>query len=141
MIIREFQPEDIKKGLLETYQEVWKISEISEETLNEWFNNNNYMIVAENNEGVIVGTCTLHLQKKFIRDGGIAGFIEDVAVRENLRGNNIGTLLIQKAIEIAKSKNCYKVVLSCFPERVSFYERNGFYKESIVMRLNENFLK
>ena len=136
MIIREFQPEDINKGLLETYKEVWFINEITEQTLQEWINNDNIMVVAENELGEIVGTCTLHLQKKFIRDGGIAGLIEDVAVRENLRGQNVGSLLVQKAVDIAKSKNCYKVILSCFPERVAFYERNGFAQESLTMRHN-----
>ena len=136
MIIREFQPEDINKGLLETYKEVWFINEITEQTLQEWINNDNIMVVAENELGEIVGTCTLHLQKKFIRNGGIAGLIEDVAVRENLRGQNVGSLLVQKAIDIAKNKNCYKVILSCFPERVAFYERNGFVQESLTMRHN-----
>ena len=136
MIIREFKPEDIHNGLLETYKEVWFINEINEQTLNEWLSNDNYMVVAEDNEGVIVGTCTLHLQKKFIRDGGIAGLIEDVAVRESLRGQNVGSLIVQKAIELAKTKNCYKVILSCFPERVAFYERNGFVQESLTMRHN-----
>jgi len=136
MIIREFKPDDIHNGLLETYKEVWFVNEISEQTLNNWLSNDNYMIVAEDDEGVIVGTCTLHLQKKFIRDGGIAGLIEDVAVRESLRGQNVGSLLVQKTIELAKNKNCYKVILSCFPERVAFYERNGFIQESLTMRHN-----
>jgi glucosamine-phosphate N-acetyltransferase len=135
MIIREFKPEDIYNGLLETYKEVWYITEITEEILSEWLSNDNYMIVAED-DGVIVGTCTLHLQKKFIRNGGIAGLIEDVAVRESLRGKNVGSLLVQKAIELSKDKNCYKVILSCFPERVPFYERNGFIQESLTMRHN-----
>ena len=138
MIIRQFKPEDIHKGLLETYKEVWFINEITEETLNNWLSNDNYMVVAENDEGTIVGTCTLHLQKKFIRDGGISGLIEDVAVRESLRGQNIGSMLVQKAIELAKDKNCYKVILSCFPERVTFYEKNGFIQESLTMRHNLN---
>jgi len=136
MIIREFKPDDINKGLLETYKEVWDITEISEETLNEWLSNDNYMIVAENENGTIVGTCTLHIQKKFIRNGGVAGLIEDVAVRQNLRGKNVGTLLVKKALDLAKNKNCYKVILSCFSERVSFYERNGFFIESLTMRNN-----
>ena len=136
MIIREFVPDDIKKGLLETYQEIWKIDEITEFTLRDWMSNNNYMIVAENDDGEIVGTCTLHLQKKFIRNGGVAGFIEDVAVREYLRGKNIGSQLVQKALELANEKNCYKVVLSCFSERVNFYKKNGFFEESLTMRYN-----
>lgn len=136
MIIREFKYDDIKNGLLETYREVWFLTEITEETLTQWLNNDNYMVVAEDENGEIVGTCTLHLQKKFIRDGGVAGLIEDVAVRESLRGQNVGSLLVQKAIEIAKEKQCYKVILSCFPERVEFYKRNGFIQESITMRHN-----
>lgn len=133
--IREFQPEDIHKKLIETYAEVWKITTITNDTLQSWLKNDNKMIVAEM-DGEIVGTCTLHFQQKFIRDGGIAGFIEDVAVRESLRGQNIGTLLVQETIKIAKHHGCYKVILSCFPERVEFYKRNGFVQESITMRHN-----
>lgn len=140
MKIRHFEPQDISKGLIETYKEVWSISEISEETLEEWRRNNNFMIVAEDELGNIVGTCTLHLQKKFIRNGGIAGFIEDVVVREPFRGKNIGSMIIQKAIELAKEKKCYKLVLSCFNERVDFYERNGFFRESNSMRLKNDLL-
>lgn len=133
MIIREFQIEDINHGLLETYKEVWQIDEISNETLENWSNNDNTMFVVENN-GEIIGTCTVHLQKKIIRNGGLAAYIEDVAIRESYRGKNIGSDLIKKAIDFAKSKGCYKIVLSCFPNRVNFYERNGFYEESILMR-------
>jgi glucosamine-phosphate N-acetyltransferase len=135
MIIRKFEYSDIEKGLLETYKEVWYIDEITQSTLNEWLNNDNYMVVAED-EGIIVGTATLHIQNKIIRNGGKSGLIEDVAVRENLRGNNIGSLLIQHLIDKAKEIGCYKVILSCFPERVNFYERNGFINESITMRYN-----
>lgn len=135
MIIREFEPSDINKGLLETYKEVWYIDEITERTLNNWLNNDNYMVVAEDN-GIIVGTAILHIQNKFIRNGGKSGLIEDVAVRENLRGNGVGSLLIQHLIEKAKEIGCYKVILSCFPERVNFYENNGFINESITMRYN-----
>ena len=71
VVIRDFEREDYKKGLLETLKEVWYLTEISEKTLDEWFSNDNHMVVAEL-DGVIVGTATLHLQKKLIRDGGIA---------------------------------------------------------------------
>lgn len=133
MIIRQFEKDDVNKGLLETYKEVWWITEISEETINTYLDNGNYMVVAEL-DGEVVGTATLHIQRKIIRNGGVAGLIEDVAVREKHRGNNIGAQLVQHLIEKAKQMGCYKVILSCFPERVAFYERNGFIKESITMR-------
>lgn len=132
---RDFKKEDIENGLLETLKEVWYIDNIDDLILNEWLSNDNYMLVAEL-DGEIIGTATLHLQKKLIRNGGIAGLIEEVAVREKFRGNNIGYELIQRLIDKAKNMNCYKIILSCFPERVAFYERNGFFQESILMRLN-----
>lgn len=135
MIIREFNIQDINNGLLETYKEVWNITEISEITINNFLSNDNYMVVVElDNE--IIGTATLHLQKKLIRNGGIAGLIEDVAVREKYRGNGIGKQLIDHLIKKAKEFNCYKIILSCFPERVSFYKRCGFRQESSTMRFD-----
>lgn len=134
MIIRELKKNDIYNGLLETYKEVWSIDEISEKTYDEWIQNNNYMFVIED-DGLIIGSGTLHVEKKFIRNGGLAGFIEDVVVRNDYRGKNLGSELIQKLVEKGKELGCYKIVLSCFPERVSFYERNGFFQESILMRL------
>ena len=133
VIYRDFEEEDIKKGLLETLKEVWHIDNIEESTLNDWLLNDNHMIIAEIN-GEVIGTATLHIQKKLIRNGGIAGLIEEVAVREKFRGNNIGFELIQRLISKAKNMNCYKIILSCFPERISFYERNGFFQESTLMR-------
>ena len=137
MVIREFQREDVNMGLLDTYKEVWWITEISKSTIDSYLNNDNYMVVAEL-DGEIVGTATLHIQKKMIRNGGVAGLIEDVAVREKYRGKKIGEQLTQHLIAKAKQLGCYKVILSCFPERIAFYERNGFIKESITMR---HFLK
>jgi len=133
MVIRELRKEDLLNGVLPTLKEVWNITEITDETYTEYINNNNHMFVVEV-DGEIIGCATLHLQKKLIRDGGIAGFIEDVVIREEFRGNNIGSKLISKLIDKSKELGCYKVVLSCFPDRENFYIRNGFYNESINMR-------
>jgi glucosamine-phosphate N-acetyltransferase len=135
MVIRELKKDDLNKGLLETLKEVWDITEISDETYNDFNNNNNHMFVVEINSNII-GCATLHLQKKFIRDGGIAGFIEDVVIREEFRGNNMGSELINKLINKSKELGCYKVILSCFPERTNFYNKCGFEKESLTMRYN-----
>lgn len=137
ILIKNFDPKQNIKGLLETLKEVWSVDELTDESLNEWLSNDNHMVIAEL-DGEIIGTATLHLQKKLIRNGGTAGFIEDVAVRNKFRGNNIGSLLIKELLKKAKTFNCYKVVLSCFPERVAFYERNGFFQESILMRLKQS---
>lgn len=133
MIIREFQVQD-REGVLEILKETWVISKIDDDVLDEWMNNNYNFVAVENEE--ILGILTLHTQRKLIRDGGIAGFIEDVAVREKHRRKNIGSMLIHEAVEKAKKLGCYKVVLSCFPEKIKFYEKNGFKEELITMRLS-----
>jgi glucosamine-phosphate N-acetyltransferase len=135
MNIRPIKRDDLYNGLLETLKEVWWIDYIDETTFNEFNCENNFTYVAEI-DGEIVGSATLFIQKKLIRNGGVAGFIEEVVVREKFRGNNIGSELIKVLINKAKELNCYKVILSCYPERVSFYERNGFFNESITMRIN-----
>jgi glucosamine-phosphate N-acetyltransferase len=135
MIIREFDVEDLNKGILDTLKEVWFIDEISNETLISFLKNDNHMIVCEK-DNKIISTATLHLQKKLIRNGGIAGFIEDVVVKEEYRNMGIGYEMVNHLIEMAKKLNCYKVILSCFPERINFYKKCGFFEESTTMRIN-----
>jgi predicted N-acetyltransferase YhbS len=135
MTIREFNSEDIHNGLLDVLKETWFITEISDETLTQWLMSNNYMFVAEI-DNTVIGTLTLHTQKKLIRNGGLCGFIEDVAVKSEYRANNIGSLLVQEGIKKAKELGCYKVILSCFDERINFYTKNGFFRESNTMRFN-----
>jgi predicted N-acetyltransferase YhbS len=135
MTIREFNSEDIHNGLLNVLKETWFITDISDETLTQWLMSNNYMFVAEI-DNTVIGTLTLHTQKKLIRNGGLCGFIEDVAVKSEYRGNNIGSLLVQEGIKKAKELGCYKVILSCFDERINFYTKNGFFRESNTMRFN-----
>lgn len=135
MKIREFNSEDIHNGLLDVLKETWFITEISDETLTQWLMSSNYMFVAEI-DNIVIGTLTLHTQKKLIRNGGLCGFIEDVAVKSEYRGNNIGSLLVQEGIKKAKELGCYKVILSCFDERINFYTKNGFFTESNTMRFN-----
>ncbi len=133
MIIREFKVED-RKGIMKVLQEVWKITKIEDSVLDEWMKNNHNLVAVEGEE--VIGTITLHTQRKLIRDGGISGFIEDLAVKEKYRGNKVGSMLVKAALRKAKEIGCYKVILTCFDERISFYEREGFFKESNTMRIN-----
>jgi ribosomal protein S18 acetylase RimI-like enzyme len=62
---------------------------------------------------------------------GLKAQIEDVVVRENLRGKGIGKALVLKALELAKAKGAKSVDLTSRPERVeanSLYVSVGFKK-------------
>ena len=86
-----------------------------------------------NKNGIVVGTATLFIEKKFLRSSGIAGHIEDVVVRVDYRGQKIGKMLILNLTEAAQNSGCYKVILDCDNEKASFYEKCGFSKKGIQM--------
>ncbi|MDP2909303.1 MAG: GNAT family N-acetyltransferase [Nanoarchaeota archaeon] len=57
------------------------------------------------------------------------GLMEDVFVEESLRGQGIGSKLVEKIIEEAKKKRCYKLICTSRYERPEvhrLYERFGF---------------
>lgn len=67
------------------------------------------------------------------------GFLEDVYINENLRGQGIGTKLLNEIIEEAKRNECYKIVATSRysrPKVHKLYERLGFENQGIEFRLD-----
>jgi glucosamine-phosphate N-acetyltransferase len=86
--------------------------------------------------GSVIGLTTLMIEPKFIHGGRPVGHIEDVVVSKDTAGKGIGRALIKKAISHARSQHCYKCILDCDEKVVGFYERMGFHKHSIEMRID-----
>lgn len=84
----------------------------------------------------VVGTASLLLEKKFIHGGGYIGHIEDVAVHADFQGHGIGKSLIRRIQHEARRAGCYKVILNCKEHNVPFYERLGFRRNEIEMRID-----
>ena len=88
-------------------------------------------------EGVVVGTATLVLERKFIHKGGMVGHIEDVSVNEDYKQEGVGTTLINRLIDIGKTMMCYKLILDCNKDIIPFYSQFGFYQtEEANLRLD-----
>ena len=140
MIIRDLQASDLP-GLLETLANLSKVVEMPPERLAEIFeeiqnNPRHFIFVAVDDEIGVIGTITLLIERKFIRDGALVGHIEDVAVRNNLEGKGIGGQLVKHAVQKAASEGCYKVILDCSEKNVSFYKKCGFKEREIEMRMD-----
>ena len=88
---------------------------------------------AESFDKELVGFGSLHLSRK-VR-GGLIGFIEDIAILDNYRGNGIGKSILKKLITKAKEESCYKLVLECREEKKEFYQKIGFKKSGFSMSL------
>ena len=78
-------------------------------------------INSENSE--VIGSVTVLIEQKIIRDFGLVGHIEDVVVDINSRGKHIGKSLINYAVDYCKNKKCYKVILDCDEDNVGFYDK------------------
>ena len=71
----------------------------------------------------VIASGSLIIEKKFIRQLGTAGHIEDIVVQEGYRGKHLGLRLIELLKKLAAVNNCYKVILDCSQHNVGFYEK------------------
>ena len=83
----------------------------------------------------IVGTITLLLEAVFWRGWSHAGHIENLVVHPDFQGQGIAQQLIQEAINYAKHKQCYKIILDCPDSLVWFYQKFGFEHKENCMKL------
>jgi len=140
-VVREVQSADLKRGLLNTLDNLSPtkgvgvaaarraLSAILSSPLHKVF-------VVVTGEGEVVGTTTLLLEPKLIHGGGLAGHIEDVAVRKGYEGKGVGSAVVGKAISRARELGCYKVILDCKEELVPFYTRLGMRRHEVGMRID-----
>lgn len=80
-------------------------------------------------DNVIVSTCTIVIIPNMTRGNRPYSIIENVITDKNNRNQGFGKEVIMKAIDYAKSNDCYKVMLLSSIKRTeahSFYEKIGF---------------
>jgi len=67
------------------------------------------------------------------------GFMEDVYVEESLRGQGVGSELVQRLIEEARIRECYKLICTSRHEKPKvheLYERLGFKNHGLEFRID-----
>lgn len=84
----------------------------------------------------VAGTVSLLMEPKFIHNGGLVGHIEDVAVHVAYQHHGVGATLVQHVLDVCRRAGCYKVILDCEPEVVPFYEKLGFHRWELAMRID-----
>lgn len=94
-----------------------------------------YIIIVVEHVGTkkIVGTGTLLLEKKFIRNFGHVGHIEDIVVDSQFRRCGVGFTLVNTLSELGRKLGCYKTILDCSHQNQTFYEKCGFENRGVQM--------
>ena len=103
--------------------------------------NPNVTYIVADAGGSLVASCVLAVIPNLTRGARPYALIENVVTHSNYRKQGLGTAVLHHAVEIARTRGCYKVMLmtgSKRPETLRFYEHAGFTpktKTSFVMRL------
>jgi ribosomal protein S18 acetylase RimI-like enzyme len=96
------------------------------------------LVVAEDNNGAVVGCLELCILPGLSSQGASRGLIEDVRVAAHCRSRGIGEKLVQWAVTEARARGCKLVELLTHHTRVDaqrFYKRLGFQPSHVGMTL------
>jgi ribosomal protein S18 acetylase RimI-like enzyme len=96
------------------------------------------LVVAEDDEGAVVGCLQLCILPGLSSQGASRGLIEDVRVAKRCRSRGIGEQMVQWAVVEARAKECRLVELLTHHTRVDaqrFYQRLGFARSHVGMTL------
>ena len=96
------------------------------------------VVIEDVNDHRVIGTGSIVIERKFTRDLGLCGHIEDIVVSPNYRGKNLGRRMIEVLNAIAEVNQCYKVILDCAQSNIEFYKKCGFAEKEKQMALYLN---
>jgi len=149
LFMRPLSSGDYDRGFMQVLAQLTKVGEVSKKQFLERFESMRqckgeyYVTVIEDMlTGQVIGSATLTIEKKFIRECALRGRLEDVVVSDSHRGRQLGKLLVETVTHLAKIVGCYKLSLDCNDKVIGFYEQLGYYKEegrgnSLIMRLKD----
>jgi ribosomal protein S18 acetylase RimI-like enzyme len=144
--VREIRIDELDK-LLELYKHlnpddpVLSNDERLKSIWNEIIENPDHFCLVIEEDNLLVSSCIVVVIKNLTRNARPYALIENVITHENYRKQGFGTAIIKRSIEIAKEKNCYKVMLMTSRKKEStlrFYESAGFLrgeKTAFVVRM------
>ena len=144
-IIRNLKRSDLNDGFLNTLNSLRPTIDYDHNVANMVFddiasNPQHVIFVAEIDEK-IVGSVTIIIEPKFIHYGSLAAHVEDVTVASTHQTQGIGEKLMHKALSYAEELNCYRTTTNIIKPLVPFYERLGFYIDSVNMRYAHSISK
>ncbi len=100
--------------------------------------NQGSLIYVIEEDNIIVSTLKLNIEQKLHNNFSSVGHIEDVVTHPDYRNKSYASKLIEYAINECKKKNCYKIILCCNPDKITYYEKCGFIKKGSEMTLYVN---
>lgn len=92
----------------------------------------------QNEKNKEVGRAFLYIMRNNLHHQPF-GLMEDVYIAREARGQGFGTLLVKRAIELAQTNNCYKLIATSRHAREKvhkLYTKIGFSNHGTEFRIN-----
>ncbi|KAF8403691.1 hypothetical protein HHK36_011795 [Tetracentron sinense] len=138
--VRRLEISDKSKGFIELLQQLSVCDSVSDEEFKARFedltshgDDHVIFVIEDSRSSKIIATGSVFVEKKFLRNCGKVGHIEDVVVDSSARGLGLGHKIIGFLTDHARSLGCYKVILDCSVDNKGFYEKCGFKSKEIQM--------
>ncbi|XP_041468445.1 glucosamine 6-phosphate N-acetyltransferase-like [Lytechinus variegatus] len=136
LLMRPLHIGDYDKGYLQLLSQLTTVGNVSRELFEEQFlaykacPNSYYIIVIEDtNTGQVVASGTLGIDFKFIHMCSKKGNLDEIVVKEEYRGRQLGKLMVETLTLLSQQVGCYKTALECKTENMAFYTKFGFKKD------------
>ncbi|CDP14662.1 unnamed protein product [Coffea canephora] len=138
--LRRLEISDNKKGFIELLQQLTACESVSDKDFEERYqelaklgDEHVICVIEDRHSGKIVASGSVFIERKFIRNCGKVGHIEDVVVDSSIRGMQLGKKIVGFLTDHARSMGCYKVILDCSLENKPFYEKCGYKQKEVQM--------
>ncbi|KPV78160.1 uncharacterized protein RHOBADRAFT_40704 [Rhodotorula graminis WP1] len=79
------------------------------------------LVLVDDATDTLVAHATVFLERKFLRNAGTVGHIEDVVVDPKMQGNKLGLKLLEVLTALSEQCGAYKTILDCDPKNEAFY--------------------
>ena len=136
LLVRQLEADDVDKGFLEPLGQLTSVGNVTREAflarLAEIRAGPEHVYVVEEN-GRLIATGTLLLERKFARSCGICGHVEDIVVDASARGRGMGLVIVRALMRVAGRMGAYKVILDCSEDNQRFYEKCGLTRKEVQM--------
>jgi len=132
---RRLEKGDFQKNYLELLKQLTTVGDISQEKYEIAYDKMGAEVWVIEFEGKIIASVSLLLEQKIIHECGIVGHLEDVVVDKDYRKYGLGKFIIERIINIAKERGCYKLIGDCKSELLGFYEKNGFESKCVQISI------
>lgn len=91
------------------------------------------IVIEDMTKNKIIASMTMLLEDKLIHNMGRVAHVEDVVVDTSYRNRSLGKRFIEHALGVAQTNQCYKIILDCSCENMTFYEKCGLSCKGVQM--------